>query len=59
MKESYLCVSRAANLKTDLLELYIIGENATGWGIEGNVLIVAMKSFQVLWDVIPVIYRVQ
>lgn len=46
MKESYLCVSRAADLKTKLLELYIMGGNAMGWRIEGDVLIAAMKSFR-------------
>lgn len=40
MKESYLCMSRAANLKMDHLDLNIIGENAMGW----SVLIAAMKS---------------
>lgn len=46
MKESYLCMSRAANLKMDHLELNIIGENAMGWRIDENVLIAAMKSFK-------------
>lgn len=46
MKESYLCVSRAADLKTDLLESHIMGKNAMGWRVEGDVLIVAMKSFR-------------
>lgn len=46
IKESYLCMSRAADLKTKLLELYIMGGNAMGWRIEGDVLIAAMKSFK-------------
>lgn len=46
MEESHLCVSRAADLKMKLLELHIMGNNAMGWRIEWDVLIVAMKSFK-------------
>lgn len=46
MQESHLCMSRAADLKMKLLEMHIMGNDAIGWRIEWDVLIVAMKSFK-------------